>query len=232
MSQALEIVTLQSIDDEIASANAAIADAEARIARDAAVEDAQSDLDAARASLRETQREQKRLEAEIARLNERIVPEEKRLYSGSVKSPKELSSIQHEVEHLKEQRTAFETELLAILERIDANEQQVRDQEKVLAGETARWDADKAELTARLAQLRRQVEAASTRRAEQADRVVAQSLQLYEVVRKKKGLAVARVQGQACGACRIGLPEAVRKRAMSPVMLSQCPSCDRILYVG
>ena len=31
---------------------------------------------------------------------------------------------------------------------------------------------------------------------------------------------------------RVGIPEAVRKRAFDPDQLAQCPNCERILYVG
>lgn len=232
VSQALEIVTLQHIDDEIASARAAIALAEERIAQDEEVDRARATLEVAEGGLRDAQRDQKRLEAEVARLNGRIVPEEKRLYSGEVKSPRELSSIEQEVGQLKERRAAFETDLLTVLERVEQAEEGVRSARANLDRQETRWAADRRELTASAAALRVRVETETARRAEQAGRIVPASLQVYELVRKRKGIAVARVQGQACAACRIALPEAVRKRAMSPVMLAQCPSCDRILYVG
>lgn len=232
MSQALEIVTLQQIDDEIASARTAIALAEERIARDEEVDQARATLEAAEGAFRDAQREQKRLEAEVARLNDRIVPEEKRLYSGEVKSPRELSSIEQEVGQLKERRAALETDLLAVLERVEQAEEGLRSARASLDQQEARWDADRRDLTANVVALNARIDAETLRRADQAGRIVPASLQVYELVRKRKGMAVARVQGQACAACRIALPEAVRKRAMSPVMLAQCPSCDRILYVG
>lgn len=232
MSQALEIVTLQSIDDDIAATEAAIRDAESRIEHDDAVAAAREALHEAEEEHRAATREQKRLEAEVARLNERIVPEERRLYSGEVKNPKELSSIQHEVELLKEQRGGFEGELLEVLERVEAAEQEVTIAKAAAEAEESRWAADKETLAGDLARLRTHADERAAGRAAQAGRVAAASLQVYELVRKRKGMAVARVQGSACGACRITLPEAVRKRAMSPVMLAQCPSCDRILYVG
>jgi len=232
MSQALEIVTLQSIDDDIAATEAAIRNAEARIEHDDAVEAARSAHVQAQDEHHAAVREQKRLEAEVARLNSRIVPEEKRLYSGEVKNPKELSSIQHEVELLKEQRGGFEAELLEVLERVELAEATLTRAKDALDAETSRWDADRESLTAEVARLRAHVAGRETARQSQAGRIAAPSLQVYDLVRKRKGMAVARLQGSSCGACRIALPEAVRKRAMSPVMLAQCPSCDRILYVG
>ena len=40
---------------------------------------------------------------------------------------------------------------------------------------------------------------------------------------------VARIAGGACSGCRISLPDAIRRRAMSPATLVQCPNCGRIL---
>ena len=54
----------------------------------------------------------------------------------------------------------------------------------------------------------------------------------YEDIRKRRGgVAIARVAGGNCGACRVGIPEAVRKQAFGDG-LAQCPNCERILYVG
>ncbi|HET7738459.1 MAG TPA: hypothetical protein VFK32_07785 [Tepidiformaceae bacterium] len=232
MSQVLDLVTLQSIDDAIASAEASIASAEARIASDPLVDDARLAVEAAEEVHRTEVREQKRLEAEIARLNDRIVPEEKRLYSGEVKSPKELASIQHEVDHLKGLRAGHEEELFACLSRIEAADAALLAARATLAAEEARWSADRTQLESDLVTLRAHHATKSAERSAQAARVTLPSLQLYDLVRKRKGMAVAHVQGQSCSACRISIPESLRKRAMSPVAIAQCPSCDRILYVG
>jgi predicted nucleic acid-binding Zn-ribbon protein len=45
-------------------------------------------------------------------------------------------------------------------------------------------------------------------------------------------MAVARIQGGACGGCRVSLPDAVRKLAFSAEQIPQCPNCERILYFG
>jgi predicted nucleic acid-binding Zn-ribbon protein len=55
---------------------------------------------------------------------------------------------------------------------------------------------------------------------------------LYEDLRRRKGgKVIVRIQGSACGGCRVQLPETVRRRAMS-AQLAQCPNCERILAVA
>src|SRR5919202_4479930 len=60
-----------------------------------------ADYEIARRQLDDIAREQARIEGEMEVLEEKIAREEQRMYSGSVANPKELSSLQSEVEMLK-----------------------------------------------------------------------------------------------------------------------------------
>ena len=53
----------------------------------------------------------------------------------------------------------------------------------------------------------------------------------YEALRKfKKGLAITKLQDDACGACGAGLTASQRQEARSASKLFICPSCGRIIY--
>ena len=56
--------------------------------------------------------------------------------------------------------------------------------------------------------------------------------QRYEAVRSSKhGLAVGRLEGDMCGACRVNLPAGHLERLSSGPDIGVCPMCQRILIV-
>ncbi|MEO9255768.1 MAG: hypothetical protein ABI305_09520, partial [Tepidiformaceae bacterium] len=97
MSQVTEIVQLQAIDDEAAAFRAALDDVERRLRGNEELDAARREFVAADTAVAEAQRDQRKIEGQIEGLSAKIDPEEKRLYDGSVKNPKELASIQQEL---------------------------------------------------------------------------------------------------------------------------------------
>ncbi|MBN9491848.1 hypothetical protein J0H33_00670, partial [bacterium] len=95
MSQIGDITDLQSIDDQAATLTANREDVEQRLAGDDELAAARERLVAAADELAGLRREQRRLDGEVAALDAKVQGEEKRLYDGSIKNPKELGSLQH-----------------------------------------------------------------------------------------------------------------------------------------
>ncbi|MGH2632040.1 MAG: zinc ribbon domain-containing protein [Tepidiformaceae bacterium] len=233
MSQVTEIVALQSIDDEAAAFRAALDDVERRLQGNDELNAARREFAAADADLQEAQKDQRRIDGQIEGLTAKIVPEEKRLYDGSVKNAKELANIQHEVDNLKQQRATFEEGLLEVLEhRERADTDRVRTLAEVTRLEGL-WEKEQQELKHETKVLGDSIAKAERTRELQKERVNARALHTYEEVRRRRaGVAVAKVTRGNCGVCRIGIPDVIRKRAFSSETLTQCPNCDRILYIG
>ncbi|HMO55112.1 MAG TPA: hypothetical protein PJ994_11450, partial [Tepidiformaceae bacterium] len=153
MSQVTEVRPLQEIDDEVATVRAAIEDVERRLRGNPELDQARRDFATAQSELQDAQRVQRRLDGDVAGLNARIQPEEKRLYDGSVRNPKELSNIQHEVELLKEQRSKLEDQLLDVMSRLEVAEREFSAAEKRLLQWEARWENEQTELRHELKKL-------------------------------------------------------------------------------
>lgn len=233
MSQVTEVRTLQEIDDEVATISAALDDVERRLRGSAELDEARRVFAASQGELQDAQRVQRKLDGDIAGLNAKIQPEEKRLYDGSVRNPKELTNIQHEVELLKEQRSKLEDELLDVMSRLEIAEREFGDAEKRLIQREALWEKEQGELKHEAKKLGDLLTRAEAKREAQKPKVNPRVLSIYEEVRKRRGgVAVAHVQGGNCGGCRVQIPEAVRRRAFSVDQVAQCPNCERILYVG
>lgn len=233
MSQVTEIVQLQAIDDEAATFRAALDDVERRLRGNEELDAARRELVAADTAVAEAQRDQRKIEGQIEGLSAKIDPEEKRLYDGSVKNPKELASIQQELEQLKQRRSESEDALLEVLSRLDIAQREQQRANKSVSELEGLWEREQQNLKHESKRLADAARVADQKREVQKAKVNPRSLQTYDDVRRKRGgMAVARIQGGTCGGCRIALPDNLRRRAFSVDLLAQCPNCERILYIG
>ena len=233
MTQVTDLRTLQEIDDEVSRLSGTLEDVQRRLQGSEELAGARESFAAADVELNDARKEQRRIDGQVQGLTAKIDPEEKRLYDGSVRNPKELSSIQHELELLKQQRSKAEDELLEVMARLEAAETAHADAQKTLVRAEARWEAERTSLTDESARLSGNLASAESKRMAQQGKISARNLAIYEDVRRRRGgVAVARVAGGNCGGCRVSIPEAVRRRAFAPDQLAQCPNCERILYVG
>lgn len=232
MSQVLDLLTLQSLDDEAAALEAALADAERRLHGDEQLNEARRVFAEADQEVTDLRREQRQLEVEIAGFTARIDPEEKRLYGGSVTNSKELQSIQQEIDALKAQRAKREDTLLEALSQLEvAEDERVRTLQAVEQHE-ARRSRDVEALEAEVLRLNAAITRSQAKRAAQKAKVTGPVVALYEDLRRRKGgQVIVRIQGSSCSGCRVQLPETIRRRAMS-AQLAQCPNCERILAVA
>lgn len=233
MSQVNEIRTLQELDDEGAALRAALSDVERRLRGSEELNAARRQFAVADEELRDLRTRQRTVDGQVADLTARIVPEEKRLYDGSVKNSKELVAIQHEVELLRANRSKLEDESLDLLANLEiADREHVRAQ-RLVTQEEARWERDREDLKQEAGRLQESINRADAKREAQKANVTTRSLHVYEDVRRRRGgMAVAKIQGSTCSGCRISIPDAVRKKAFSPDQLAQCLNCERILYIG
>jgi len=233
VTQVGDLLRLQELDGELAVLSAQLKAIDERLAGSAEVEAARALEGERRADLAALDREQRQVEGAVEDLTAKIVPEEKRLYDGSVKSPKELRAIQQEVEHLKERRAALEEQLLGLLDRAEAARANLGRAVKELSATEERWSTETAHLRAdRQVHADRQAELEGWR--EEARSLVPRpSLVLYDsLLRRKGGIAVVSFRGGTCTGCRVLLPDAVRRRATTSPVPVQCPNCERILAVA
>lgn len=172
---------------------------------------------------------QKRHEDELNSLNIKIDKEQKRLYSGTITSPKELTSVQQEIGHFKERADEKETELLEQIEVVD----KLKSDEKIVSD---RLKSKKAELEAAKTEMQRVLgEINDARQKLQAKRepvyaaLSEDTRQLYGRVRTKYPLAVTVLEEGVCQGCRVEIPSTDAERIVESSKLERCPNCSRIL---
>jgi predicted nucleic acid-binding Zn-ribbon protein len=191
-----------------------------------------ADLEIARKQLNVVEVDQNRLEGEIEMLGSKTSREEQRLFSGGVANPKELSSLQAEVESLKRRRGDLEDKLLEVMVGRDSALATVESLEK----ERSAAATESEDLTARVAELTGDIDAAladhAARRSEAAGTIDAELLSLYEGIRDSKhGVGAAELVGDTCQGCHTKLPAREVERLRNERGLQRCDNCRRILVV-
>jgi len=233
MSDLLELVSLQFLDDELDGLRARLQSVEQRLGDREALDAAAARKAAAESAVAELARRQRQADAAIEDLDARIGREEKKLYDGSVRQFKELQALEGEIAHLRRDRSALEDAGLALLAEVDAANAELAAAAAELANQQAEWEARAAAFEAEAEQLKAQIQRAEALRKAQLERITAGSVRLYEALRRRKaGKAVVRVQGGSCSGCRVAIPEPIRRRIASSPTLVQCPHCERILAVA
>ncbi|MFN8533102.1 MAG: hypothetical protein U0556_06115 [Dehalococcoidia bacterium] len=159
--------------------------------------------------------------------------EEKKLYSGSVVSPKEIQNLQHEVEALRRRTLELEDRELAIMAELEEAEAACNEARRSTQEIEATWRDNQDALARRRDELVAQRAQATALRDQRLRLVDPTDLPAYDALRKKlSGRAVARIERGVCNACRVSLPEREIQKARTSASIVLCSNCGRILYAG
>lgn len=233
MIKGRQLYELQEVDLEIEAKGEALARVESQLGEREALDEARAALSRERERLAELERTQRLGEGEMEDLRAKTALLEGKLYSGSVRNPKELTSLQEQVEHLKKRRRGQEDHLLDIMTEVEAVQHSVNSKSRELERMEENWRQEQTSLSREQAELRAALVTLEQRRKELIVRIDSVSLELYQALRvKRQGRAVAKVERGMCQGCRIVLPMTELQRARMGEEIVQCSSCERILYVS
>jgi len=232
MSKARLLYELQEIDVDIEQKTGALAKTRELIGKDDELVAARADLDAARKRLQDLERQQKDAEWGVEELESKIAGEEKKLYDGSVKNPRELMNLQQEIGLIKDKLGEREERLLGVMMEVDAANQEVSQKGLDVGALEKQWREDQERLTQEQARLEADLAALTQKREAFTRQIDADSLGTYAELRRiKQGLAVAKLVQGRCEGCRISLPVSDQRNARSGHKLATCSNCGRILYM-
>jgi predicted nucleic acid-binding Zn-ribbon protein len=230
MSVAKQLYQLQEVDLELESKEQAVKRITGQLGESEALANARNRLAQEQKRLEELSHQQRSLEWEIDDLTSKLTTAERDLYSGRIRNPKELSSLQQEAETLKARRNQLEDKTLEVMEQADLNRENITSLSTELKTTESDWQTRQQKLTAELEELRNALANLRQRQQLLAAGIDSETLELYHKLRKGKGTAVARVEQGICRGCRISLPVNELQQARSGSLV-QCGSCGRILYL-
>lgn len=231
MSRAAHLYQLQQLDDEEGKLRGRLAQIEASLVEPPALQQARQAVQRAAEALRQAAVRQQDLELQVAGLKQKHDSSEQRLYGGTVRNPKELSDLQAEVASLKRRLKSTEDDLLeAMIAREEATEVAAQAQEHLEKTERE-WNAAQHSLLEEKDQLQTRLAELAAARDSLLPMIPADDLKTYRRLRaEKKGSAVARVHGEACGECWMEIPPGRLQQARQDDLVF-CGNCERILFL-
>lgn len=196
-----------------------------------------SELASARAKAEEIEQKlssaqagQKDTELESRALTEKIRDSEKTLMSGDVRNPKELEALQSSIESMKSHRTTLEERSVEFLVQVDNFQSSLESIQSNLKELEESWAEKQSAIETEITQRKKEYIYLKKAREQVAEMLPTDNLEMYEHLRRRKnGVAVAKLEGEICGACHTQVATGILDSIRYGDDLLSCPSCGRII---
>lgn len=146
------------------------------------------------------------------------------------RTEREVNAAQREIEELRKLYRDRETEI----EKINGLAEQARREMDSASTERASLKGDlgdnEAEVSSKLDTLQTSVQAQRDRRAKLVKVVPPVLYRRYEMIRKRRGTALAWTSNGTCSECHISIAPMAFQALRQGADFDRCPSCQRILY--
>jgi hypothetical protein len=166
-------------------------------------------------------------------IQEKITKSEQSLYDGSIKNPKELQSVNIEIDSLKKRRTVLDEQQLEFLFLIDNLDEQLKIKEESLSTLLVRKNDQKEIFQIEIDEIEKVIKKLNIDKNPVLNQIENSYLETYEKLRKTKNkIAISIIIDNACSICGNGLPPMEVQKAKSSIDEIFCPVCKRFLYCG
>ncbi|MCZ2824672.1 MULTISPECIES: zinc ribbon domain-containing protein [unclassified Modestobacter] len=189
------------------------------------------DVVRAETEVRDLDREQKRLEGDVDTVRQRAARDQSRIDSGGA-TPKEITSLQHELESLNRRQGDLEDQVLELMERRETADSALATAQGGLAGAQADQEQAEQRRDEALAQIAEATQQHQAKRDEIAATVPADLLKVYDRVAAQTGsTGAAELKARQCQGCRIEFygTELASYRNADPHTVLRCENCNRVL---
>ncbi|HEX76282.1 MAG TPA: hypothetical protein G4O12_06850 [Dehalococcoidia bacterium] len=231
MTLAKRLYELQQIDMEIQKKQETLDDVSRQLGESEALLGAKTELLAEEEHLARMDKQQRDVEWEVEDLRGSIARLNEKLYGGKVKNPKELLSLEQEVEIFKVKLRQKEDSLLDLMAEVEAMRDEIELDTGRLRKLEGEWQQEQGILAQKRTEIESQLSDLSQKRQTLTFEISSQALELYDGIRLRKGQAVVKVEQGMCQGCRLTLPMSEWQQARAGTLV-QCSSCGRILYLG
>jgi uncharacterized protein len=146
------------------------------------------------------------------------------------RTEREANAAQREVEELRKLYRDREIEIEKLGGLMEQARSEVDKTGAERSGIVAELDQNEGPVSARIAELEREVATRDATRQEIVAKVPPALYRKYELVRKRRGTALAHTTDGTCSQCHMQIPPMLFQQIRRAQEFSQCPSCNRILY--
>lgn len=233
MSQRAFLYNLQLIDSQIDLILDRISNIENSINSNKEIVESQKLLDNIIARINAKKNEINEIETQANKLSLKFKQNNDALYTGKIKNPKELQSVEEENVSLKKRIQIHEDALFELMLENEAFEKELSNQSSVHENLLIRKQKENSDLLLQKNANLESLEKLKTEKSPIEKQIKSELLQKYSTLRDtKKKLAVATVSENACTACGNMITPAEIQKVKSAVDEYYCQICKRILYHG
>ncbi len=178
------------------------------------------------------QREQRRIEDEIATIGAKIATVDSQLYGSSMTSPKEAQLLQADLESLNRRRSTLEDEVLELMEQIEPLDELLSSSDAAIVEVEAESERVRVTMVEHQVELDGELAQIIAAREPLVAAVDPALLAEYERLRPLHGgVAVAKLAGPTCLGCHISLAaaEVDQLRRQPADAIVHCPDCGCLL---
>lgn len=232
MSQPIQLYNLQQIDTKLDKTRTRMKEIEIALNEDTALINAQKEATKAESNYQTAQKELKHAEDEVQSQQQKIKNNQKTLYSGRVKNPKELEDLQNEAEALKRYLSVLEDRQLEKMIAFEEAEAAHKASQTNLTEVEEQVAQQNIDLTNEQKELLEYVSKLESKREQAVVGIESKEMATYTQLREARhGIAVTEVKDNTCNACGAALSASLAQVARSPSKITRCESCGRIFYV-
>lgn len=230
MSVASCLYQLQSIELQLREQRRSLQETLARLDHNDELSAAEVSLADLEARLKTVEKRQKELDWEVDDLNAKIRALNDRLYGGSVRNPKELLSLEQDIQGIRKHLSGKEEQLLEAMGETESLQAEAAAGRERVDSLRAAWEQEKESLRSLKQTLETDVLRLTELRLAVRQELGPEVVQRYELVAKAKGLAMVKVEQGRCKGCNLTVPAGLWQRARAGEMV-ECGSCGRFIYV-
>jgi predicted nucleic acid-binding Zn-ribbon protein len=224
-----QLFELQCLEQDIEAIEQALAKSIAAVGESRALKEVKTKLAQAVSEINATKAEQKNTEIGITNISAKIEKATESLYSGRIKNPKELQSLQQDISSLQSQRNPLEEKVLSLMEMYEKLGDKVKQLSQDLAQVEKEWLVEQHSLRSRIENDKQRLAELRQKWPSMTAAIPPADLAAYNQLKKTRGWGVARMEQGTCGRCRLNLSTSEIQRARSGQVVS-CSSCGRLIY--
>ena len=224
------LANLQVIDQSLRAKTLAVEEGQGRVAAlEEAVQAQSAAAAAARGELGVVTARQQELETRLTANETKL--KDRRMRLARIRSDKDLGVARREVDLLKEETGTIETELIGVLEQVEAGSAKLRGIEEELARLRAAMETEAAELRETVARLSGEIDRERSVRNALVEGLDGELRRKYEMIFSRRGgLAVVEIREGTCQGCRMRVPHQLINELQRNEQVILCPSCQRMLF--
>lgn len=203
---------------------------ESALADDAAVKRYRRILEEVQTALKPLRQRFSELEHQLEANQNKQHATEDRLYSGTIKNPKELQDMQQEVESLKAWRAQLEERMLETMVAVEETEEANKVAQTQFDQAVASAASRNSELHEQLSEIQMRLQANKGQQEKLRDEVPPALLTEYERAKPQKAQRpLSLLNGDTCTVCGVAQVESVVRAVRSGQEVTRCRNCQRIL---